>query len=178
MVCVVTRLFRLPQTKRAPNPARRPGAPLSLTSADASCRRWWYTNRLLDFVIEALHCVLYTVAHGIEQRLAFAFSLLNIFARADGRFQNLECSHPATSIGTRDLSQRQRETRRIRVEFALMHCRLPVHVQKSMGSSMVMMWQAFSAFTLLTSSASVEALEVEYVAGNHAHDIAQLPRWL
>jgi len=43
---------------------------------------------------------------------------------------------------------------------------------------MVMMWQAFSAFTLLTSSASVEALEVEYVAGNHAHDIAQLPRWL
>ena len=68
------------------------------------------------------------------------------------------------------MSQRQRETRRIRVEFALMHCRLPVHVQKSMGSSMVMMWQAVSAFTLLTSAASVEALEVGYVADNRAHD--------
>jgi hypothetical protein len=141
MVCVVTRLFRLPQTKRAPNPARRPGAPLSLTSADASCR-WSYkpagrnvhdlrANHLLDFVIEALRSVLYTVAHGI-------FSLLKIFARAERPFQNLECSHPATSIGTREhlsrrRAQRQRETRRIRVEFALMHRRLPVHVQKVDG---------------------------------------------
>src|SRR2546427_314247 len=48
-------------------------------------------NELLDFAIEMLHVFGAAIAHGVQQRLAFALALFHVFARAHGGLQDFHC---------------------------------------------------------------------------------------
>ena len=56
-------------------------------------------NELRDFSVEVLHAFAFTCFHRVKERLAGFFSLLNTFASACIRFQNLDDCDPSTVVG-------------------------------------------------------------------------------
>ena len=50
-------------------------------------------NQLLDFAVEILHSFVRAVAHGVQQRFAFALALLNVLARAQRGLEDFEGGH-------------------------------------------------------------------------------------
>ncbi len=45
-----------------------------------------------------LHAFVAAIPHGVDEALALAFSLFNVFARTHRGFQNFDCGHTAGTI--------------------------------------------------------------------------------
>src|SRR6185295_69553 len=57
-----------------------------------------FANVLLNDAVEMLHAVGVAIAHGVEQRFAFAFALFHVIASAHGGFQDLDGGDAALAI--------------------------------------------------------------------------------
>src|SRR6266571_1931130 len=77
-------------------------------------------DELLDFAIEMLHAFGRAVAHGIEQRLAFALAFFDVFASAHGGLQDFNrCNAPlSVCFGKQALRNNKRNAFESRVRIA------------------------------------------------------------
>src|SRR4029077_8748698 len=63
-------------------------------------------NELFDFAIKVLHTFLGTIVHGIEQALAFHFTLFHIFASAHGGLQDFQSGYASFAVAARQQALR------------------------------------------------------------------------